>query len=140
MTLSQVLLYIYPDLVFGPGAPVQLVDDNDGQGLHIASWNDPRPQPTPAEIAAAMLPATKAQRIEADRQECQRRIYQYWPLQEQITALAGNYEPGGLGSLTAWQAANIAASNVARDTINLPATDTVAKVEAVPVAWPVWNG
>ncbi len=93
-------------------------------------------QATPAEILAA----AKAQRIEADRQECQRRIFQYWPLQEQITALAGNYEPGGIDSLTNWQAANIAASNVARDTINLPATDTVAKVEAVPVAWPVWNG
>ena len=91
-----------------------------------------------AATQAEILTATKAARIAADRMECQRRIFEYWPLQEQVTALAGNYEPGGLDSLAAWQIANIAASNTARDAINAAAT--VAAVEAVTVAWPVWNG
>jgi hypothetical protein len=109
-------------------------------GQERIQWLSASPRPTDAEIGAATLPAAKAARLEQDRQECKARIFERWPLQEQVTALTGNYEPGGLDSLANWQAANIAASNAARDQINLPATDSVAKVEAVTVAWPAWNG
>lgn len=36
-----------------PGAACVLRDDGDGRGPYIAHWPDPRPQPTPEEIAAA---------------------------------------------------------------------------------------
>ncbi len=124
---------------YQPLMDFRVVNNGDGT-FTMSQWLSQSPQPAPAEIEAARLPSTKAARIEADRQECQRRIYQYWPLQEQITALAGNYEPGGMDSLINWQDLNIRASNAARDIINLQSTDTVAKVEAVTVAWPVWNG
>jgi hypothetical protein len=102
----------------------------------VAFWRRPEPQPTPAEIEAARLPATKAQRIEQDRQECRRRLTEhYGDALEQTSRFAGGYgEFAKANILTGTVAARIA-SNVARDQIN--AATTVAEVEAVTVSWPV---
>lgn len=55
MSLGHELLTIYPDL--------DLIDDvllrDDGAGEYIHTWNDPRPQPTPEEIQAAVIPAKR---------------------------------------------------------------------------------
>ncbi len=135
MNLSRALQYIYPDLVFGLQSAVQLVDDNDGRGMRIASWNDPRPQPTPAEIAAAELPAAKQFSIAANRAECSRRIYARYPAGRQLSALAGLYDSANVATMTDWIAANISAENTAADAIE--AATTVQAVEAVSVGWPV---
>ena len=47
-------------------------------------------QPTPEQIEAAILPATKAQRIEQDRQECRRRLTEHFgDALEQVSRAAG---------------------------------------------------
>ncbi len=40
---------IYPDIA---DADFELTDNSDGKGPFISRWDDPRPQPTPAELAA----------------------------------------------------------------------------------------
>ena len=90
-----------------------------------------------------MLPAAKAQRIEADRQECQRRIYAVWPAGKQLSLALGDvYGAADRADCAAWAAANVDASNVARDAILAvqPGPDAVAQVNAVPVAWPTYTG
>lgn len=102
----------------------------------IAYWRHPSPQPTPAEITAATLPAAKAQRIEADRQECRRRLVEhYGDALEQVSRATGVYGATAQANLAAGVEASIDASNTARETINAAAT--VAAVEAVTVSWPV---
>lgn len=132
--LSRTLSYIYPDIVFSATSPVQLVDDNDGRGMRIASWNDPRPQPTPAEIAAAELPAAKQFAIAANRAECSLRIYARYPVGRQLSSLAGRYDAANVAVMDEWIVANIQAENTAADAIE--AATTVQAVEAVTVAWP----
>lgn len=66
--IADALLYIYPDLDLR--RKVILQDDGDGNGMRIAVWNDPRPQPLSDEIAAAAKPAALAivgERIKSDR-------------------------------------------------------------------------
>jgi hypothetical protein len=62
VSTGSVLRYLFPDAV-------PLVDYVVQSG-QIADWNLPEPQPTPAQIAAAMLPAAQSlvsERIKAER-------------------------------------------------------------------------
>lgn len=88
--------------------------------------------PTVAEL----LPATKAARIEADRQECRRRLTEFYgDALEQVSRAAGLYGETARANHETGVTDAIAVSNVARDTIN--ASATVQAVEAVTVSWPV---
>ena len=108
---------------------------NDGAGGAIVYWSATLgPQPTPAEIAAAELPATKAANIVSNRAECSRRIFERYPTGRQLSALAGLYDSANVATMVYWIAANIAAENTAADAIE--AATTVQQVEAVTVAWP----
>lgn len=49
MELDKAILQIYPDIDFLDGVRLQ----DDGAGPYIARWNDPRPQPSEAELQAA---------------------------------------------------------------------------------------
>lgn len=69
VALANCLLHIYPDLDLRTGCLLQ----DDGAGPYIAAWNDPRPQPTPDEIAAAEHPAALATVAEAIKAERDRR-------------------------------------------------------------------
>ena len=129
MSLPQVLAHmgyvLDRDFVVsgnGPGIPPTLF------------WYSALPQPTPAELAAAELPAAKASTIAANRAECSRRIFERYPTGRQLSALAGLYDSANLATMTDWIAACIAAENTAADAIE--AATTVQQVEAVTVAWP----
>ncbi|MBK7515388.1 MAG: hypothetical protein IPI51_07210 [Betaproteobacteria bacterium] len=98
------------------------------------TWLSSQPQPTPAEIATAELPAAKACGIATNRAECERRIFARYPAGRQLSALAGLYDSANVATMTDWIAANISAENTAADAIE--AATTVQAVEAVTVAWP----
>jgi len=51
--LAERILAIYPDADLMLNIRVQ--DDSDGKGAYIAKWDDPRPQPTEAELLAVVL-------------------------------------------------------------------------------------
>jgi hypothetical protein len=126
------LAYLYPQL--RPNEDY-LVGQDGWKWLHSST------PPTTQEIAAAVLPARKALRIEADRQECQARIYSVWPLAKQISlGLGGVYNAADAADCAVWVNANIDASNAARDIINAESTDTPEKIAAVVVAWPTYTG
>jgi hypothetical protein len=83
-----------------------------------------------------ILSATKAQRIEADRQECRRRLTEhYGDALEQVSRSAGLYGETARANHETGVTEAIAASNTARGLINAAAT--VEAVEAVTVSWPV---
>ena len=131
MKLPDILKYIYPSIIFGVECNLQ----DDGAGPYIAQWNRQEPQPTPAEISAAELPAAKQFAISDNRAECSRRIFERYPAGRQLSALAGLYDSANVATMTDWIAANISAENTAADAIE--AATTVAAVEAVSVSWPV---
>ena len=108
---------------------------DDGGGPYIYRWTSQQPQPTPAELAAAELPAAKHFALAANRAECSRRIFERYPTGRQLSALAGLYDSANVATMTDWIAANISAENTAADAIE--AATTVQAVEAVTVAWPV---
>ncbi len=66
------LLYIYPDLDVEVTVIVQ--DDGNGNGPVIVQWNDPRPQPTQAELDAAELPAAQQAKILQLKSSCKNAI------------------------------------------------------------------
>ena len=129
--LGAALKYLYPQS--RPLIDWEVRDDGDGS--YLFAWNLPTPQPTPAEIAAAELPAAKAAAIAANRADCSRRIFERYPPGRQLSALAGLYDSANVATMTDWIAANVAAENTAADLIE--AATTVQAVEAVTVAWPV---
>ena len=131
VSLANILSYLFPDVDFFRDCRLR----DDGNGAYIAEWRRAEPQPTPAELVAAELPAAKAVYIAANRAECSRRIFERYPAGRQLSALAGLYDPGNVAAMTDWIAANISAENAAADAIE--AATTVAAVEAVTVAWPV---
>ena len=120
-------------LGFKPLTDFKAVDNGDGT-TSISGWFSAQPQPTPAELAAAELPAAKAARIAANRAECSNRIYARYPAGRQLSALAGLYDLANVATMVDWIAANVAAENTAADSIE--AATTVAAVEAVAVVWP----
>ena len=126
--LAQTLAYLFPQIDFTRDVVIQA---DSG----IVEWRRPEPQPTPAEIAAAELPATKAFRIAANRAECSRRIFARYPAGRQLSASFGLYDSANVATMVDWIAANIAVENTAADLIE--AATTVQAVEAVTVAWPV---
>jgi len=77
----------------------------------------------------------KTERIAAINADCTARILARWPLEKQISALAGVYGPAELAAMTAWVDDHIAASNVATSAVFDATTQTA--MEAVTVAWPV---
>ena len=87
----------------------------------------PAPVPTLAEL--------KAERIAAINADCTARILARWPLEKQISALAGVYGPAEMAAMTAWVDDHIAASNTATSAVFDATTQTA--MEAVTVTWPV---
>lgn len=128
--LAQTIQYLYPGIDMLRECIVQ----DDGDGPRIAQWNRPEPQPTPAEIETARLPAAKAARIVAINAECQTRILARWPLEQQVSAQMGIYGAEQADACRAWIDAHIAASNTASDAVDAAATESA--VEAVTVTWP----
>ena len=126
--LSRTLAYLFPGIDFTRDVVIQAEEG-------IVEWRRPEPQPTPAELAAAELPASKAAAIASNRAECSRRIFERYPAGRQLSALAGLYDGANVATMTDWIAANISAENTAADAIE--AATTVQAVEAVTVAWPV---
>ena len=132
--IADALLYIYPDLDLR--RKVILQDDGDGNGMRIAVWNDPRPQPTAQQIADAALPAAKAIKIAAINAECKSRLFsRYGPPEEQVSRALGIYGQAERDAMSAGIAATVDASNVASNAV-ISAVD-LAAVEAVTVTWPV---
>lgn len=70
MELSKVLLYIYPDLDLLTA--VQLQDD--GEGVFIARWDDPRAIPNQAQLDAAVLPSARQEKIKQLKDQCTQAI------------------------------------------------------------------
>ena len=130
VNIGEMLAYMFPK----GRSFIDWVVKDDGAGPFIETWNRPEPQPTPAEIAAAVLPATKAARIAQINAECKARIFGRWPLEKQMSATLGIYGAESV-AMRDWVDRHIAASNVASDQVDTAAT--VAAVEAVAVAWPV---
>ena len=131
MSLADALVYLRP----GIDLAATLIGDRNGVAV-IERWADPRPQPTPAEIDAAVLPAAKAKRIETINAECRARlIARFGPAEEQVSRSVGVYGAAEQQALASGIAATIDASNTAQNAI-LAAAD-IAAVEAVTVAWPV---
>lgn len=129
--VGAALAYLFPN-----GSQHDWVLQDDGEGPYIAAWRRPEPQPTQAEIEAAMLPAAKAQRIASINAECRARlIARYGDAYEQITRMAGDYGAAEQAAMAIGRPATIDASNVASNAI-LAAAD-LAAVEAVTVTWPV---
>ena len=131
MSLADALVYLRP----GIDLAATLIGDRNGVAV-IERWADPRPQPTPAEIDAAALPAAKARRIADINAECRARlIARFGPVEEQVSRSIGVYGATEQSAMQAGIAATIDASNTAQNAI-LAAAD-LAAVEAVTVTWPV---
>lgn len=130
-SVPMVLAHLFPQ-------SVNLRDWIVSDGV-IVAWNLPEPQPTPAEIAAAELPATKAATIAANRAECSRRIFERYPAGRQSSVALGVYSGAEAQAqaqiMKDWISDMVAAENTAADAIE--AATTVAAVEAVSVSWPV---
>lgn len=130
--MDKELAFLFPDIDFRYQCELR----NDGAGQYISAWRRPEPQPTQAEIDAAMLPAAKAHRIAAINAECRSRlIARFGPAEEQVSRSIGVYGATEQSAMQAGIAATIDASNTASNAV-LAATD-IAAVEAVSVSWPV---
>ena len=75
MNISSIISSMYPGIDFLSDCKLQ----DDGNGPYIAAWNRPEPQPTQAEIDAAILPAKRAQIIEQINAERDRREQTTFP-------------------------------------------------------------
>lgn len=133
VTLSSALAYLYPSA--DPLKSWTVVDD--GTGARIRYWNPALgAQPTQAELDAAALPATQAQRIAAINTECRARLLaRFGDPAEQVSRSIGVYGLAEKSALETGIAATIDASNTASDAVT--AATTIAQVEAVTVTWPV---
>lgn len=130
--IGKALEYMFP----GINTALDCIIVQDGEGSRIAAWYYSQPQPTQAEIDAAILPAAKAQRIASINAECRARlIARFGPAEEQVSRSVGVYGAAEQAALSAGIAATIDASNTAQNAI-LAAAD-LAAVEAVTVTWPV---
>lgn len=105
-------------------------------GVVSIEWLSAAPQPTQSQIDAAMLPAAKAQRIDAINAECRARlIARFGPAEEQVSRSVGVYGAAEQSALKIGIELMVDAANAAQNAI-LAAAD-LAAVEAVTVAWPV---
>lgn len=109
---------------------------DDGAGPVIKRWSYAQPQPTQAELDAAVLPAAKAKRIVAINAECRARlIARFGPAEEQVSRSVGVYGAAEQAALKIGIELMVDAANAAQNAI-LAAAD-IAAVEAVTVTWPV---
>ena len=133
VTLSQIVNALYPNA--RPELDFWVQDDGDGP--YLAQWNIAiGPTPTQADIDAAALPATKAQRIAAINTECRARLLaRFGDPAEQVSRSIGVYGLAEKSALETGIAATIDATNVASDAVT--AATTIEAVEAVTVTWPV---
>ena len=131
INLALTLQHLFPS-----GRPLDdWVVTDLGSGPFISQWNHPEPQPTQAEIEAAALPATKAQRIAAINTECRARLLaRFGDPAEQVSRSIGVYGLAEKAALGTGIAATIDASNTASDAVT--AATTIEAVEAVAVTWP----
>lgn len=129
--LAEALKFLRPDIDFLQGCVLQ----DDGAGPYIKAWRRPEPQPTQAEIEAAALPVSKAERITAINTECRARLLaRFGDPAEQVSRAIGVYGLAEKAALETGIAATIDASNTASDAVT--AATTVEDVEAVTVTWP----
>ena len=129
--LYQAILHLYP----GINMDRDCILSDDGSGPRIERWSRPEPQPTEAEIEAAALPASKAQRITAINTECRARLLaRFGDPAEQVSRSIGIYGTVEQSALSTGIAATIDASNTASDAVT--AATTIEAVEAVTVTWP----
>jgi hypothetical protein len=78
----------------------EVILQDDGNGPYIAAWRRPEPQPTPAEIAAAALPAAKAAKKREIKQAARARILARYPEWMQANLTARAVELVSLGQTT----------------------------------------
>lgn len=129
------LAAIITHLVPGISLPAQCEIVDFGNGPVITRWGHPSPQPSAAEIAAAALPATKAQRIAAINTECRSRLLaRFGDPAEQVSRSIGVYGLAEKSALETGIAATIDASNTASDAVTT--ATTIEAVEAVTATWP----
>ncbi len=129
--LARTLAYLFPGIDFTRDVVIQAATG-------IVDWRRPEPQPTPAELAAAELPAAKQFAIAANRAECSNRIYARYPAGRQSSVALGIYSGAEAEAqaqvMKDWISDMVAAENAAADAIE--AATTVQAVEAVSVSWP----
>lgn len=131
VTLAQSIKHLHPDIKFF----VDVVLQDDGEGPYIKEWNRPEPQPTQAELDAAAVPASRAQRIASINAECRARLLaRFGDPAEQVSRAIGVYGLAEKSALETGIAATIDASNTASDAVT--AATTISEVEAVTVTWP----
>ena len=136
MMLARTLAYLFPGIDFTRDVVIQAATG-------IVDWRRPEPQPTPAELAAAELPAAKQFAIAANRAECSNRIYARYPAGRQSSVALGIYSGAEAEAqaqvMKDWISDMVAAENAAADAIEAvqPGPNAVAAVEAVSVSWPV---
>ncbi len=131
MNLHAVISYLLQGIDFEQECLLQ----DDGAGPYIKAWRRPEPQPTQAEIEAAALPVSKAERITTINAECRARLLaRFGDPAEQVSRAIGVYGASEQSALTTGIAATIDASNTASDAVT--AATTVEEVGAVTVTWP----
>lgn len=131
MNLHAVISYLFQGIDFEQECLLQ----DDGAGPYIKAWRRPEPQPTQAEIEAAALPVSKAERITTINAECRARLLaRFGDPAEQVSRAIGVYGASEQSALTTGIAATIDASNTASDAVT--AATTVEEVGAVTVTWP----
>ena len=131
MNLHAVISYLFQGIDFEQECLLQ----DDGAGPYIKAWSRPELQPTQAEIEAAALPVSKAERITAINTECRARLLaRFGDPAEQVSRAIGVYGASEQSALTTGIAATIDASNTASDAVT--AATTVEEVGAVTVTWP----
>ena len=131
MSLATTLKFLVPGLDLLRDCTVQI----DEQGERITRWVIATPQPTPAEIAAAELPAAKWERKASINADATSRILAKHPLEKQSSATLGIYPQAYRDTMASEIASVISASNTACDLVD--AATTIAEVDAVTVNWPV---
>ncbi len=139
MSTARVLAYLFP----GISAPDDFALNKQGALLY---WRRPEPQPTPAQIAAAALPAAKAAKKREIKQAARARILARYPewMQANLTARAVELvslgqttgpEWGQMQAIWNWIKATRARSDLLE--ADVAACTTVAAVDAVQLSgWP----
>ena len=95
--MHNALKILFPDFKTGDWL---LQDDSDGP--YVKKWNRTEPQPTPAEIVAAIPAAVRAQKITETKAEAARRILAKWPDWRQRNAALGLLLPEEVESCKQW--------------------------------------
>lgn len=97
MNISDSIVSLYPEAIFGLDYEVR--DLSDGRGPRISAWNETKlgPRPTQAQLDAAALPAAKARRKAELSREATRRDRALFPDSEDVALeavlLVGTNDP-----------------------------------------------